>query len=244
MALFFKNEKPRLRAKTGGPGLFRFLSTFEPVELLSLFELLSRFSTIKKEEMSTSIAFADPQPKAVSRQPRRISKERFLLEYSDREDGFKYEWNDGLIEKTESMNQLQADFFFLLLDRFLKTAASKAGGGLITETDMDTTAAQVRRPDIAFYSGEQRKWMKKGQNQVPTWVAEVISPTDKAYKIDEKLEEYFRAGVQVVWHIFPASQKVEVYTSPDDVKICRAKTVCSGAPALPDFEITAEELFA
>jgi len=65
------------------------------------------------------------------------------------------------------------------------TAAFKNGGGLISETDMDTTEVQLRRPDIAFYSGEQISRMKPGENQVAPWLAEVISPTDNADKINE-----------------------------------------------------------
>ncbi len=194
--------------------------------------------------MQTTVAQAEPTIRVAGRQPRFVSKAQFLREYADREDGYKYEWNNGVIEKTKGMNQLQADFFFLLLERFQKTAASKAGGGLITETDMNTSSVQIRRPDIAFYSGAQRLLMKRGVTQIAAWVAEVISPTDNADKINEKLEEYFQVGVQVVWHIFPASKKVDVYTSPDDVTICRGKTVCSGAPAIPGFEISAADLFA
>ena len=194
--------------------------------------------------MSTTISQAEPKPKAARRQPRRISKEQFLREYSDREDGYKYEWNNGVVEKTKAMNQQQSKFFIFLLDLFLKTKAYKNGGRLVMETDMDTSPVQFRRPDIAFFTGEQLPLMWKGKNQVAPWLAEVISPTDNADKINEKLEEYFRAGVQVVWHIFPTSKKVDVFTSPDDVTICRGKTVCSGAPALPDFQIPAEALFA
>ncbi|MBK9015069.1 MAG: Uma2 family endonuclease [Saprospiraceae bacterium] len=194
--------------------------------------------------MSTAISQAEPKPKVVVRQPRRITLQEFLQNYSNKEDGYKYEWNNGLVEKTITMNQQQANFFFLLLDFFQKTSASKNGGGLITETDMFTSSVQMRRPDIAFYSGAQRLLMKKGENQVAPWLAEVISPSDNADKINEKLEEYFKAGVQVVWHIFPASLQVYVYTAPDKVTICRGKTLCSGAPALPDFEISAECLFA
>ena len=167
-----------------------------------------------------------------------------FLRWQQPENGYKYEWNNGIVEKTKAMNQQQSKLFFLLSRLFLQTAAFKNGGGLISETDMDTTEVQLRRPDIAFYSGEQISRMKPGENQVAPWLAEVISPTDNADKINEKLEEYFRAGVQVVWHIFPTSKKVDVFTSPDDVTICRGKTVCSGAPALPDFQIPAEALFA
>lgn len=193
--------------------------------------------------MSTTIAQAEPKPKT-SRQPRRISKEQFLRDYSNREDGYKYEWNDGIIEKTSTMNQQQSKFFILLLDLFLKTKAFNNGDRLVMETDMDTSAVQLRRPDIAYYTGEQLPKMWAGENQISPWIAEVISPTDKAEDVNRKLEEYFRAGVQVVWHIFPHSQKVDVYTSPDDVTICRGKTICSGAPAVPDLQIAAETLFA
>jgi Uma2 family endonuclease len=193
--------------------------------------------------MSTSIATIEPKPKAPLRQPRRVSKARFLKEYADREDGYKYEWNDGVIEKYQGMNQQQAEIYFLLMAYFQKTEASKTGGGLITETDMLTTPNQLRRPDISFYTGEQRRLMKLGENQIAPWVAEVISPSDNANKINSKLDEYFLAGVQVVWHIFPESKQVYVYTSPESVTICRGQTVCSAAPALPDLTISADALF-
>jgi Uma2 family endonuclease len=193
--------------------------------------------------MSTSIATIEPKPKAPLRQPRRVSKARFLKEYADREDGYKYEWNDGIVEKYQGMNQQQAEIYFLLMAYFQKTEASETGGGLITETDMLTTPNQLRRPDISFYTGEQRRLMKQGENQIAPWVAEVISPSDNANKINSKLDEYFLAGVQVVWHIFPESKQVYVYTSPESVTICRGQTVCSAAPALPDLAISAEVLF-
>lgn len=183
------------------------------------------------------------EQKKIEKKPRRVSKARFLREYADREDGYKYEWNNGAVEKTQAMNQQQAEIYFILLTYFQKSAAAEAGGGLITETDMYTSTVQLRRPDIAFYSGEQRKWMKKGENQIPAWVVEIISSNDQVNLINQKLDEYFQAGVQVVWHIFPESQQVYVYTSPEQVTICRGKTICSAAPALEDLEVSAEELF-
>jgi Uma2 family endonuclease len=190
-------------------------------------------------------ALAEASSKSVvTRQPRRITKEQFLRDYSNRDDGFKYEYNNGLIEKTKGMNQQQSKFFILLLDLFIKTNAFKSGGRLVMETDMNTSNSQTRRPDIAFYSNDQLPLMWKGINQVAPWVIEIISPSDNAYKLNEKLEEYFKAGVQVVWQIFPASPKVEVYTALDKVQICMGKTMCTAAPALLDFEISAEDLFA
>jgi Uma2 family endonuclease len=180
------------------------------------------------------------QPKNSTRP---ISLEQFLFKYSNCEDGYKYEWNNGKIEKTKAMNQQQANFFFLLLEKFLQTDAYKNGGGLISEIDMFTSNEQLRRPDIAFYTGEQRKLMKKGENQITSWAIEVISPTDTSLRISLKLVEYFNAGVKVVWHIHPEIQQVHIYTSVEKVQICMGKTMCNAVPAIMDFQIMAEELF-
>jgi len=44
--------------------------------------------------------------------------------------------------------------------------------------------------------------------------------------------------------LFPQTQTVHVYTSPISVTICRDQRVCSAAPVVPDFEMTAAEVFA
>ncbi|MGK0366384.1 MAG: Uma2 family endonuclease [Saprospiraceae bacterium] len=172
-----------------------------------------------------------------------VSLDRFFEKYYDREDGWKYEWNDGQIEKTKTMNQEQTAILICLMRLFVSTEAFKVGGGLVSETDVYTSERQLRKPDIAFFSGEQVSKMKQLKNQIPAWVAEVISETDNANKIGKKNAEYFRAGVKVSWQIYPELQQIHVYTASDKVIICQGKTVCSGAPALPDFSITAEELF-
>lgn len=171
-----------------------------------------------------------------------VSLERFLEQYSNREDGWKYEWNDGQIEKTKSRNQAQAAIIIFLTRLFTKTKAFADSGILVSQTDIYTSERQLRKPDISFFSGTQLKKMRT-ENQMPAWVAEVISETDNANKIGLKNQEYFKAGVQVVWQIYPALQQVHVYTAVDKVTICQGKTVCSGAPVLPDFEVAAAEIF-
>lgn len=172
-----------------------------------------------------------------------ISLKAFLNDFSDKEDENKYEWNDGLVEISESMNQEHTAIFILLMRIFAKTKAFAEGGGLTTETDMFTSETQLRRPDIAFFTGNQVEQMKKGENQIAPWVAEVISKTDNFNKADLKVDEYFKAGVEVVWQIVPSSKKIYVFSSPEEVQVCRGETICSAKPALEGLEIKAEELF-
>ncbi|WP_229317089.1 Uma2 family endonuclease [Larkinella sp. C7] len=74
------------------------------------------------------------------------------------------------------------------------------------------TAIQMRRPDIAYFTDSQVEQGRKGEDVIPAFVVEVLSETDQAYRIEEKIAEYFKAGVQVVWNIFPESEVVYVYT--------------------------------
>ncbi len=180
---------------------------------------------------------------AVLEQPATISLTNFLQLYDKKEDGYKYEWNDGLILKSERINQEQTLIFLLLQRLFVQTKAFQEGGGLATETDVMTSLTQLRRPDIVFFSGEQIQKIQEGKDQVPTWVAEVISKTDNINTVQQKLDEYFDAGVEVVWHIYPLSEQVYVYTAPDIVTICRNERLCSAAPAIVELEVEAQLLF-
>lgn len=187
-----------------------------------------------KEKINTPIARSDSY----------LSVKDFLRLYADTEDGYKYEWNNGQIEKTKSKNQEQGTIQDVLMRLFCKTSIFQEGGLYLAETDMKTSDIQLRRPDLAIYHADQRKKMAKGENQIAIWVGEIISDSDNANKVNEKIEEYFKAGVQVVWNIYPASNQVHVYTAVDEVMICKGERICSGQPALDDFEIRAAILFA
>lgn len=103
---------------------------------------------------------------------------------------------------------------------------------------------QMRRPDLAYFSGEQiDNSLTSDEEPIPAFLIEIVSPSDDAEKVEEKLAEYFKSTVQVVWHIYPENQVVYVYTSRKSVKIC-TDDICSASPVLLDFATTANELFA
>lgn len=173
-----------------------------------------------------------------------ISLEDFLRLYPESESGYKFEWNNGKIEQTKAMDQTQSILLSTILSRlFITTELFKKGGEFVSETHMKTSERQLRKPDLAIYLAEQKVKIAEGKNVVAPWVGEVISESDNINKVLAKLHEYFKAGVKVVWHIFPTLEEVHVYTSPDDITICRGKKVCSGQPVLADFEIAAADIF-
>ncbi len=119
--------------------------------------------------------------------------------------------------------------------------AGRAGtdGGFILGRNPD----KVRGPDVWFVSNEripentQRFW-----EVAPDLVAEIISPSDTANVIKGKLNDYFAAGTQVVWLVYPLYREVEVYvTSGKTVILGQTDTLES--PVLLGFSCTVAELF-
>lgn len=170
-----------------------------------------------------------------------------LAEFLDWEplDGYKYEWRDGKIIKFEKMKKKHLYLIRHLSRLFATTAAYRQGGELITEQDVMLTPTQMRRPDLAYFSDDQiNNSLLSDEEPIPAFALEIISPSDDAEDVEEKVGEYFKAGVQVVWHIYPGNQVVYVYTSRKSVTLCLEDDVCSAAPVLPDFTISVNTLFS
>lgn len=51
---------------------------------------------------------------------------------------------------------------------------------------------------VAYFTDEQISQTARGENQVPQFVIEVISKNDKIQKTQRKVQDYHRAGVQVI----------------------------------------------
>jgi Uma2 family endonuclease len=156
-------------------------------------------------------------------------------------DGFKYEWNDGELIKFTGMNKRQVKIYDLLLRLFIEKGYIQLGT-FVAEYDVILSGIQMRRPDIAYLTKTQIESADKGTDEIPEFAIEIISGNDNINHVEEKIGEYFKAGVKVLWLIFPDGQSVHVYTSRRDVKICIENDICSANPVLPEFEIGVDVL--
>ena len=82
-----------------------------------------------------------------------------------------------------------------------------------------------------------------GWEVVPNLAIEVVSPTNTASDLDAKVEEYFHAGVELVWVIYPVTEKIYVYESITQISIVTASDVLDGGAVLPGFRLALSELF-
>lgn len=185
-----------------------------------------------------------PAPVKVKKSPAYISWESFQKRYLSREDGYTYEWSNGTVEKSPNSMDITQLYIWLNISKSFNTLRLEKAisGSLITEADIFLNELLHRRPDICFLTDAQILAGSKNKIQIPAFVAEIISPNDKANRVGRKTQEYFTVGVQVVWNIYPTLKEVHVYDSPAASRICRNNDLCSAEKAIPGFAIPVSEI--
>jgi Uma2 family endonuclease len=72
---------------------------------------------------------------------------------------------------------------------------------------------------------------------------EVVSPNDTASALEEKLEDYQKAGVPLVWVIYPNSRTVWVCRSDGSMSHLHENDELSGEVVIPGFRCPVREIF-
>lgn len=105
---------------------------------------------------------------------------------------------------------------------------------------------RVRKPDVSFI---RRERLPGGRVPVgitairPDLAVEVVSPKDKYYDLDEKVADYFDAGVPLIWVVSPKTQTVLVYNLTDSVRRLRVSDELTANSIIPGFRVKVADLF-
>jgi Uma2 family endonuclease len=105
-----------------------------------------------------------------------------------------------------------------------------------------------RRPDVAVVT--YQRWPRNRKvprtnawDVVPELAVEVVSASNTANEIMAKIREYFAAGVQRVWVIYPTEEQVYVYRSPIEPRVLTRDMDLDGEDILPGFRLRVSALF-
>ena len=99
-------------------------------------------------------------------------------------------------------------------------------------------------PDVGFISkARQPKRSHDTWNPLaPDLAIEVISPTDRAKDIADKVANYLLAGT-LLWYVYPNDQQVKIYMPGQPVKTLGLKDVLDGGQVLPGFKLELKDIF-
>jgi Uma2 family endonuclease len=106
---------------------------------------------------------------------------------------------------------------------------------------------RVRRPDVSFITRErlpsEARWPEGYVTIPPDLAVEVTSPSDVIYELEEKVEEYRRAGIRLIWVIHPEVRVIQVIRGDGSGYRLRAGDELTGEDVLPGFRCPVASLF-
>ena len=104
----------------------------------------------------------------------------------------------------------------------------------------------MRAPDVLFLSHERDALRRRPQgflDVAPELTVEILSPTDRPDRVRRKLDEYFAAGVRLVWVIDPATRSVQVHHGHGEPRSLGTGAILTGGDVLPGFEMPVDDIF-
>ncbi len=105
-----------------------------------------------------------------------------------------------------------------------------------------------RRPAVAYVPFE--RWPDRVIPEAEAWAVipalavEIVSKTNTAVEIQEKLGDYFASGVSQAWVIYPRQKKAHVYDSPKNIRILDEHDTLEGGAVLPGVRLPVSQLFS
>jgi Uma2 family endonuclease len=165
-------------------------------------------------------------------------------------DDVLYEVIDGRVVEKPPMGALET-CTMIWLNRLLTASEAISRLGVVAPETLfllDRAGKLKRRPDMAFVSFE--RWpiqrpvtMEEAWEVVPELAIEVISKTNLFTEVVDEVNDYFRAGVRLVWLILPVQKLVYAYRSPTDVRILQPGDDLDGGDVVPGFRLPVRDLF-
>lgn len=105
----------------------------------------------------------------------------------------------------------------------------------------------VRAPDIAFVSRDRLPSPKESigfGRLAPDLAVEIVSPSNTAIEILEKVEDYLEAGTRLVWVVEPRRRSITVYRSRSEIQLLKGDDTLEGFDVLLGFTLRVAGLFA
>lgn len=178
--------------------------------------------------------------------PPGLATEKDLLRIIDSEDRI-CELVDGvLVEKPMGYFESQ---LAMLLGYFIRSYLEEHDLGIVLGEagTLRILADQIRVPDVAFISWRHFPGRVLPAEPVPAiapdLAIEVLSKSNTKREMERKLDDYFAAGVELVWFIDPTLRVAEVYESRNERRIVLLDDSLSGGKILPGFELPLKQLF-
>ena len=169
-----------------------------------------------------------------------------LFEMPD--DGWRYELVRGELIKMPPPGGVHGKVIGWFLRHLISYLAGHpeyeffTGSGFKLASDPDI----VRAPDISIVRIDRLPPFEQQFSYMelaPDIAIEVVSPSDRAGKVAEKVDEYLEYGVRLVWLLYPRRRSVVVHTPDRIARTLRSTKMLDGGAVLPGFAVAVADIF-
>jgi Uma2 family endonuclease len=154
-----------------------------------------------------------------------------------------------LQEEQEALPTLEHGVIGSRLNRYLEAFVDEHSLGVVCTAQTDyrfVGTPPIRYPDLSFISAERLPDnLRINANFAPDLAVEIVSKGDDNYEIEEKVIQYLKSYVRLIWIVHPVSQTVQVYRLKDGLKseILIGDEELDGEDVIPGFKLKVKKLF-
>ena len=135
------------------------------------------------------------------------------------------------------------------MGRYLDQFLDDHGGGYVAGNDSGVILARdpdiVRGPDVAVFADAQliADVHPKYGEVAPILAVEVLSPNDRAVRINRKIADYFQAGTKLVWLFDPESFTAIVHRLNGPAQVLDMTGTLDGEDVIPGFQCKLADIY-
>jgi len=137
----------------------------------------------------------------------------------------------------------------IVLGGLLRTWAKAGGYGVVGADSgfiLDRNPDLVRGLDISFVAATrvpaagipEAFWQ-----QAPDLAVKIVSPSETAEEVREKVRDFLQAGTPLVWGVYPRTREVLVHRPGGAIQVLSEDDILEDAAVLPGFACRVGELF-
>lgn len=175
-----------------------------------------------------------------------MSVEEFLR--LPEEDEYRLELVRGAVIREPRPGSRHGEVAVILAAALHQYVAAHGLGKVLGDTGYVLSRAErtVRGPDLSFVSAGRLPagplpWsLFEG---APDLAVEILSPSNRAGEMEDKVAGYLAAGCRLVWVVDPVRRTVTVHEPGEQATSLLVSDTLDGGPVLPGFRLPLAELF-
>ena len=129
-----------------------------------------------------------------------------------------------------------------VLVALLEYVDGKKRGTVIGMQPCQLFGSTVRTPDVAFFRAGRTIPLDRLPEGAPDLAVDVVSPTNTAREMDQRVSDYFAAGCRRVWVVYPEDHEVYIHGLAG-VTRRRSDDLLEDAELLAGFSVKVSSLF-